>query len=411
MGRSGGGGGFGGGGFGGGFSGGGGIGGGFSGGSGGSRGFGGFGGGRSSGPYSGGGYSGGGGSGFLGGFLLGNLLGGSGGGGGGGYYPPQKDPYTPDPNRPDQQGGGSSSNNGCSPGCLTAFIVIFCAMLFVGLLSMFMYGGFSDTSTKTSSTVERTALPLGVVEDTGYFQDDSGDWIENPKKLDQAMKQFCLDTGVIPYLIILPNGQVTSQAELTQQATSYYESNFDDGSHFVLVFCDNGNGRFTAGYYVGPQAKSVMDSEALGIFAEYLSINYDDWDLTETEIFANTYTETAERIMTTDADRMAPAYITGAVVVGVIVVVIVVAIVLKRRREFKEREQKRQQEILNTPLEKFGDDSVQDLAKEYEQSREAMEKGEATPTETSMPSSFEKFGDDSLEELERKYNGDKSDNV
>lgn len=284
-------------------------------------------------------------------------------------------------------------------------------MIFVSLLSVLVNGDLHDTSTKAASTVERTALPLGVVEDTGYFQDDSGDWIEDPKELDQAMRQFCLDTGVVPYLIILPNGQVTTQGELTQQATAYYEDHYTDGSHFVLVFCDNGKGRFNAGYFVGVQAKSVMDSEALSIFAEYLSINYDDWDLTETEIFANTYRETAERIMTTDAKRMAPAYITATVVVGAIVIVIIVAFTLKRRREFKEREQKRQQEILNTPLEKFGDESVEDLAKEYERSREAMETGEAPPNDPAVPSHFEKFGDDELEELEKKYNGDKSDNA
>lgn len=281
-------------------------------------------------------------------------------------------------------------------------------MILVSLLTALMGGG-TGANTKTSSTVERKALPVGMVEDTGYFQDDSGDWIENPKKLDQAMKQFCLDTGVVPYLIIFPNGQVTSQADLTQQATAYYESHYDDGTHFVLAFCDNGQGRFNAGYYVGAQAKSVIDAEALSIFAEYLSINYDDWDLSETEIFANTYTETAKRIMTTDADRMRPAYITGAVVIGVIVLAIIIAVVLKRRRDAKERDRIRQQEILSTPLEKFGDESVEDLAKQYEQSRETMEKGEAAASEAAVPTSFEKFGDDSLEELERKYNGDESD--
>ena len=405
MGRSGGGGGFGGGGFGGGFGGGGGIGGGFSGGSGWSGG--GFGGGRSGGPMPGGYSGGGGGNGFLGGLILGSLLGDS--RGGGGPVPPTG-PQRPgsDGPGPQQPGKGPSSGGGC----LSVIIVIICAVILVAVLSAVM-GGASG-GTRTSSTVERTPLPLGTVQNTGYFQDDDGSWIGDPGELDQAMRQFCLDTGVVPYLIIVPNGQVTSRDALTQQATAYYQEHYDDGDHFVLAFCDDGKGRFNAGYYVGAQAKSVMDSEALDIFAEYLSINYDDWDLTETEIFANTYRETAERIMTTDADRMMPAYIAGAAAVAVVVIGLVVYFTLKRRREAREREQKRQQEILSTPLEKFEDHSVEELAREYEQSREAAKAEDGAPQQPGAPGSpgaFEKFGDEQLEQLERKYNGDESDNA
>ena len=41
-------------------------------------------------------------------------------------------------------------------------------------------------------------------------------------------------------------------------------------------------------------------------------------------------------------------------------------VTLKKRREQREREQKRAEEILKTPLEKFGDKEVEDLAKKYE---------------------------------------------
>lgn len=401
MGRSGGGFSGGGGGFGGGFGGGGGIGGGFSGGSGG-RSRGGFsGGGRSSMPPAGG-YSGGG-NGFLGGLILGSLLGGS---RGGGSTPP---PSQPSPTPPSQQPGGQPSSR---KGCLPTIIVIFFAFVLVGALSALISGDFgSSGGIKTSSTVERTALPLGTVQNSGYFQDDDGDWIEDPRELDQAMRQFCLDTGVVPYLIIFPNGSYTTQAELTEKATAYYGEHYDDGAHFVLAFCDNDKGGFNAGYYIGAQAKSVMDSEALNIFAEYLDKNYDNRSLTETEVFADTYRDTAERIMTTDADRLMPSYIVSAVVAGIVIIVALVLFARKKRREAEEREQKRQQEILNTPLEKFEDHSVEELAREYERSREASEGDGSSSAASSAPAAYEKFGDDQLEELERKYNGDKSDNA
>lgn len=55
-----------------------------------------------------------------------------------------------------------------------------------------------------------------------------------------------------------------------------------------------------------------------------------------------------------------------AVSVAVIVVAALVFITLKKRREQREREQKRAEEILKTPLEKFGDQDVEDLAEKYE---------------------------------------------
>ena len=57
---------------------------------------------------------------------------------------------------------------------------------------------------------------------------------------------------------------------------------------------------------------------------------------------------------------------TVAVCIAVVVVAALVFVSLKKRREQREREQKRAEEILKTPLEKFGDKEVEDLAKKYE---------------------------------------------
>lgn len=358
MGRSAGGGfggGFGGGGFSGGFSGGSRSSGGFSG-SGGRGGFGGSGGGRSAGPSGfgapiGGGHYGGGGGDFFGGLLLGSLLsrgGGSLGGGGGNGGAPS---------------GGSS---GGGKGCLTAIIVIFCAILFCGILVALMDGGScsSTSASVTESTVERMPLPAGSVQETPYFTDE-GDWIANPQKLEQAMRQFYMDTGVQPYLYIEPNGAYTSSAQLTELSQDLYDSQIADEAHFVVFFCDDDDGSFNVGYTIGAQAKTVLDSEALRIFQDCLDANYYNFDLSETEIFANTYTQTADRIMTTDAKRNAPVYITVAIVAGVIIVAIIVAVVLRRRRIARAEELKRQEEILSKPLEKFGDEGLRDLEAKY----------------------------------------------
>ena len=62
---------------------------------------------------------------------------------------------------------------------------------------------------------------------------------------------------------------------------------------------------------------------------------------------------------------------------GVAVVALIagtVIIVVKKRDEQKKAEAKRTQDILNTPLEKFGSDEVEELAKKYQTDEEKSSK-------------------------------------
>lgn len=372
MGRSGGGGGFsGGGGFGGGFgSSGGGFGGGFSGGSGsGGRSVGhggsGFGGGYHGGGYYGGGFGGGS---FWGGFL-GGLMGSSrSGGGGGGAMPPQMPSQPSGPQQPGSGGGpggngpqpGSSQGKSSNSGCGTVFVIV-AAVLLVLLLVVALGGGGCTGANVPASTVERTALPAGSVNETGYFTDEDGDWIHDPAKLERGLRHFYEETGVQPYVYILPNGSVRSYQELQSIAQEKYDELFTDQAHFVLVFCDDGNGRFNAAYWAGAMTGSVLDDEAINIFKAYLSQNYDDMNLTEEEIFSDAFADTADRIMTVTPSPL-PII---AVCAAVIIVAVVVFVIVRNRRLARQREAERMQEILNTPLEQFADSELADLEKKY----------------------------------------------
>ena len=53
--------------------------------------------------------------------------------------------------------------------------------------------------------------------------------------------------------------------------------------------------------------------------------------------------------------------------IAVVAVAALAFVACKKRSEQKEREQQRAEEILKTPLEKFGDQEVEDLAKKYEE--------------------------------------------
>ena len=194
--------------------------------------------------------------------------------------------------------------------------------------------------------------------ETAYYTDEGG-WFSNRGKLESGMKAFYRETGVQPYLYLLPNGTTTSTTELTSYAEELYPQLFTDEGHFLLVFCDDDRGSYNCGYVVGSQAKTVMDDEAVAILADYLDRYYNDYSISEEEIFSNTFEDTGERIMTVTKSPLPTVAVCIAVVVGAALVFVT----LKKRREQREREQKRAEEILKTPLEKFGDKEVEDLAK------------------------------------------------
>ena len=366
MGRSGGGGGFGGGG--GGFSGGFGGGGGFSRGprSGGRSGGSSFGGGRSSGGFGGGSYYGGGfgGSSFWGGFL-GGMMGASrsgGSGGSGGGVPPQMPQQPQGPQQPGPNNGGQqpASQGNPNSGCGTVFIIV-AAFFLIVFLFIALGGGGCSADSIAPSTVERVALNAGEAQQTSFYTDEDGDWIHNTAVLEKGMRQFYDETGVWPYIYILPNGSTTSTSQLTQLAQDLYGELFQDQAHFLLVFCDNNNGGFNCGYWAGSSARTVMDDEAATILADYLWKHYQNYNISEEEIFSNAFADTADRIMTVTPSPVALV----AICVTVVVVVVVVFAIVLRRMAAKKREAERMQQILSTPLESFEDSELKDLEAKY----------------------------------------------
>ena len=248
---------------------------------------------------------------------------------------------------------------GCSHRALGTLIVVIMVLLMVFyLISNLSSCSFNEVS---RSTVEREKLPSSAVKETAYYTDADGSWIYSPSTLERGMRAFYENTGVQPYLYILPNGAATSTQELSSQAEKLYDRLFTDEGHFLLVFCDDGYGSFHCGYTVGSQAKTVMDDEAVGILADYLHRYYNDYSLSEEEIFSNAFSGTANRIMTVTQSPLVPV----AICIGVVVVAVLIFLGIKEYRKKKQRDQEHMEKILNTPLEKFGDQEVEDLADKY----------------------------------------------
>ena len=205
-------------------------------------------------------------------------------------------------------------------------------------------------------SLSRTGVPVNFISETG--NDRVGDII----------LRFMRDNRIpTDHIYILPNGESTSTTELTTLAERLYPELFTDEGHFLLVFCDDGNGTFNCGYTVGTAASAVMDSEAVSILADELDYAYNNAD-TDEEVFSDAFSETAGRIMAAAEDEQR-GQTTMLVVGGVVLVIAVggaIAYVVKRRKAKQDEEQQRMEDILNTPLEKFGDKDVEDLADKYE---------------------------------------------
>ena len=251
------------------------------------------------------------------------------------------------------------SPHGWSLGSVLAAVIV--AVIILSAVGAYM--GVGSGGNIQSSTYEREKLPASAVTETGYYTDEGG-WFSNRSELESGMRQFYRETGVQPYLYLLANGSVSSVSQLTDMAEELYPQLFQDEGHFLLVFCDDGRGSYNCGYTVGSQAKTVMDDEAIAILADYLDRYYNDYSISEEQVFSKTFADTGERIM---AVTKSPLPVI-AVCAAVIVVAVVVFVTLKKHREQREREQKRTEEILKTPLEKFGDQDIEDLADKYEQS-------------------------------------------
>ena len=127
------------------------------------------------------------------------------------------------------------------------------------------------------------------------------------------------------------------------------------------MFCDDGQGSFACGYTVGSQAKTVMDDEAVGILQDYLDRYYQDLSLSEEEIFARAFADTGERIMSVTPSPVGPV----VVCVAVVAVAAIVFAIVRRRAAERQREREHLEEVLNTPLESFGDTDLDDLERKY----------------------------------------------
>lgn len=319
-----------------------------------------FGGNRSSGGRSGGSGRGGGLS--SGGRTARRSSSGLGGGGffigprisGGGFSNPRRPPV----NRVPAKGNRKPVKSGCSSTILILIVVLI--LVFFVMNSLSSSGGGTSI---TKSTTKRTPLPAGSVNETPYYTDQLG-WIKNQTKLLAGLKTFYQKTGVQPYLFITDtvNGShYPSASDLDDFTHELYEKLFTDEAHLLLVFHEYDD-QYMNRYVCGAQAKTVIDLEAADILLDYIDRYYYDSSLSEDEFFSKSFSEAASRIM----EVTRPPWLTPLILLLILALLVIAYIWWNHNRTQSNLEAARMEELLKTPLDKFGETDVTELVKKYD---------------------------------------------
>lgn len=264
-------------------------------------------------------------------------------------------------NRQPRRSGGS----GC--GCITAIIVFIVIAIFIAIIFTVISSSSNSSNNSsgniTPSSFERVALQAGAVNETKYYTDELG-WINNETKLISGLRHFYKETGVQPYLYLtdtINGSHYPTDFDLENFANEMYDELFTDEAHLLLVFYEY-EGMYMDYYVAGTQAKSVIDREAGDILLDYIDRYYYESNLEDEEFFSKSFSDAADRIMTVTKSP----WITVFTLIGIVVLAIVLFIWWKKHQEQKNLEAKRREEILNTPLNSFGNTEAEDLLKKYQ---------------------------------------------
>lgn len=248
-----------------------------------------------------------------------------------GYYGYRRNVYT-----------SSSSGLGTLIACLIVFAVV--------IFSFFMIA--SDDSDVTS-TINREKIENPIPYDNNCIKDELG-YIENQGKLSKNLKNFYNKTGIQPYIYLKSYDEtLTGDSQKDNYAQNWYEQNIDNEDTFLFVYYEDQNPNEIGymAYVNGKQVTSVMDSEAVNIFWNYIDRYWTDDSLSTVEVFTKTFNSTANTIMeksTTSNDIIKII----CIIVGIVIVIGGIIYILRMKFKRDKEKAKETVEILKTPLDK-----------------------------------------------------------
>lgn len=268
-------------------------------------------------------------------------------------------------NGPSSGGNGNQAPPPSNKGCGTGLLIGIIGIIILSLIAFFLFGGNGQIE---SSSVQREPLSSGSVNETDYITDEAR-WINNEAQAEEGLRYFYNQTGVQPHLLItndISGSSTASPSEIEAYAEDFYNENFTDEAHLLLIFYEPRPNDYLTYYLAGRQAESVIDDEAGQILLDYLDQNYTNSSLDEEGYFSKSFKQAADRIMAVTKSPL------PTILISLVVLIVAILIYLAwRRKQQAEKERQRQtEEMLSRPLETFGSQDLSDLEKKYQDSSE-----------------------------------------
>lgn len=297
---------------------------------------------------------------------------------GGGYGSPYRHTYHRGPGYPY---GGYYDRPPRRRGCSSILVnIISYLILIMFLMAVFTRMGFGYSSGYSlfgnswgnqgniKSTINREKLDSKNAYINDCIIDEIG-WFDNITSTSRRLKAFYDETGVQPYIILKAyDPSLVTDAQKDKWATDYYDENFQNENIFLYVYFaekDTDNDVGYMAYANGYETSSVMDSEAVEIFWNYID-RYWYTDMSTDDLFVTVFSKTASTIMrvsTTMADVL------KYLVIGVAAIVIICLLISfwKKKRQAEKERAEETERILNAGKNQrmYSDDVAEDLMDKY----------------------------------------------
>lgn len=252
--------------------------------------------------------------------------------------------------------GGAPRQSGCSS--VFSSLIVFIIMLIIVFIQLGSIGGGDNKK------LNRDKYTGSVDASHGYYIDESlgnEKFIDrnNESKLISGFKTFYNKTGVFPFLYIIENTPDPSeyQGYDTYQDMLYEQLFNSEGNLLILYIASEDSYYVAAGY----NTTEIIDEESLDVIYRKVDNKWSSGDLAVA--FGDGLADASNNIMAKSNFRV----IMITIIVGVVVIIVINMLIRwkKKKKQLELEEAQKLEQILDKPLETFGND-MSDLTSKYD---------------------------------------------
>lgn len=241
---------------------------------------------------------------------------------------------------------------------VAAIVLIFWALNTIG--SLLFYG---ET---VASTRNRQPLSYNAGDDINFYDydnfiSDEAGWLDYKFTVSSALDDFYRQTGILPYVYItnsINGSESPTETEVKAFAENLYKELFTDEAHLLFVYLPN---LYMYSLVYDKQTSRIFDEEACSIFEDYVEMFAGSSAFSNSEFIETLFTHTAWRIMEKTVFPWAN------VIIFVLLAAVFAFFIIRHGRKYKAAiKDLEMKELLQIPLEKFGDPEMEELMKKYD---------------------------------------------